>query len=262
MNRERLNRIRNFQSEDWYAAMVMRPLTILVMLVVADWKWLTPNILTTLAIVSKLGAAALIVLDLDRYVIPAVVLLQLGLLFDHLDGTVARYRQCGSAFGAFYDKISDALCWFAVMVAVGWVAFEQTGQGLYLALTAASAYALLTIGYMKWVVAAERNRLEWLEAQADPAAAVARKSAPAVVAPPPQRSARDWALWAVKRNLAILKFDEVDLFFWVGLLLLVDQLVVLVWLLFISQAALGAVMVVKRSLQAAGVDRALKNRQQ
>ena len=33
MDRERLNRIRNFQSEDWYPALVMRPLTILVMLI-------------------------------------------------------------------------------------------------------------------------------------------------------------------------------------------------------------------------------------
>jgi len=88
LNSERLRRIRNYQSKDWYAAIVMRPICILVMLIVADWKWLTPNVLTTLAIISKIVAAVLIAVDFDSYVIPAVVLLQLGLLFDHLDGTI------------------------------------------------------------------------------------------------------------------------------------------------------------------------------
>ena len=257
MNSERLKRIRNFQSKDWYAAIVMRPICILVMLVVADWKWLTPNVLTTLAIVSKVVAAVLIAIDFEQYMIPAVVLLQLGLLFDHLDGTVARYRQCGSAFGAFYDKVCDAICWFLVMLAIGWVAYQRTGQCLHVMLAASSAYALLTVGYMKWVLAGEQNKLEWLEARLDPHAAVTRKSTPPTVQPPPQRSLRDWAAWLVKRNLAILKFDEVDLFFWVGLLLILDEVELLVWLLFVSQGILCGVMLVKRALQAVGVDRAI-----
>ena len=61
MDQDRLRRIRNFQSTDWYPALFIRPLSILVMLVIADWRFLTPNRLTTIANLGKLGACALIV---------------------------------------------------------------------------------------------------------------------------------------------------------------------------------------------------------
>src|SRR5512134_1839915 len=110
MNRERLQRIRNFQSEDWYPALVIRPLTIGIMLVIADWKFLTPNRVTTIANIFKLGAAWAI---LDRSLwIWAAVLLQLGLIFDHLDGTIARYRRAFTKLGSFYDKVSDMVTWW------------------------------------------------------------------------------------------------------------------------------------------------------
>ena len=37
----------------------------------------------------------------------AALLLQLGVIFDHLDGTVARYRRTFTRLGSFYDKASD-----------------------------------------------------------------------------------------------------------------------------------------------------------
>src|SRR5688572_26198966 len=110
MDRERLQRIRNFQSQDWYPALFIRPLSIGIMLVIADWKFLTPNRLTTLANVCKL-AAAWFVFDgqSTSELVAAVVLLQLGLIFDHLDGTMARYRRTFTKIGSFYDKVSDLI---------------------------------------------------------------------------------------------------------------------------------------------------------
>src|SRR5215213_5748073 len=121
MNRDRLRRIRNWQSSEFYARLVMRPLSILVMLVVADWRWLTPNLVTSLANLAKLGGAALLVVDHHDHAVLAAILIQVGLLLDHLDGTLARYRRCGTTFGAFYDKVSDALTWLAITSAVGYV---------------------------------------------------------------------------------------------------------------------------------------------
>lgn len=103
LDRDRLKRIRNFQSSEFYSRLVMRPLSMLLMLVCADWKWLTPNLVTTVANVSKLAGAALIVVGHREYALSAAILLQLGLLFDHLDGTrnprasrgePARTRRC------------------------------------------------------------------------------------------------------------------------------------------------------------------------
>src|SRR5262249_47264319 len=62
MDRERLKRIRNWQSSEFYSRLVMRPVSILIMLVVADWRWLTPNLVTTFANVAKLTGAVLIVI--------------------------------------------------------------------------------------------------------------------------------------------------------------------------------------------------------
>ena len=97
---ERLKRIRNIQSEEFYSRLVMRPLSVLIMLLIADWKWLTPNMVTSLANVFKLIGAALIVLDHREYAISAVIILQLGVLFDHIDGTEncnqhQQYQYCG-----------------------------------------------------------------------------------------------------------------------------------------------------------------------
>ena len=138
MDRARLNRIRNFQSDDWYPALFIRPLTIAIMLVVADWRVLTPNRLTTIANLCKVAAAALIVpswaaavgLGGDAGTIAAVVLLQLGVVFDHLDGTMARYRRTFTTFGSFYDKASDIITWFAISEAIGWRAYVESGEPL------------------------------------------------------------------------------------------------------------------------------------
>ncbi len=256
MDRERLQRIRNFQSEDWYPAIVIRPLTILVMLVIADWKFLTPNRLTTLANIAKLGAVYLI-LDPAMWVW-AVVLLQLGILLDHLDGTMARYQKTFSKLGSFYDKVSDVITWWLIMFAVGWQAYRATGEAQYLILTAASAAALNVRSYMKWLAHAEHERIRWLEARADPAAAVARRTIPFVVPRPPMRTRREWWRWFLSRFTRVYQFEEMDLWFWVSLAMLLDRLELGIWLLFITQVAAMSGLVVYRALESVRLDKRLR----
>jgi phosphatidylglycerophosphate synthase len=243
MDRDRLRRIRNWQSSEFYARLVMRPLSILIMLVVADWKWLTPNVVTTLANVAKLVGAVLIVIDHHEHVIAAAILLQVGLLLDHLDGTIARYRGEGTTLGAFYDKVSDAVTWLAICGAIGWAAYRDHGDVLLPIMALASAYALLVLGYMKWIVAA--------------ATAVARRSP--VVKPaqePPTRTAKQWAVWFVSSLGRAFLFEEVDLFFWIGLGLVLNRLDLTVWLLAVSQLVQLVIMLVKRTLEARALDAA------
>lgn len=243
MDRERLKRIRNWQSSEFYARLVMRPLSILIMLVVADWPWLTPNVVTTLATIAKLTGAVLIVIDHHEHVIAAAILLQVGLLLDHLDGTIARYRGCGTTLGAFYDKVSDAVTWLAICGAIGWAAYRDHGDVLLPIAALASAYALLVLGYMKWIVAA--------------ATAVARRSP--VVKPaqePPTRTAKQWAAWFGSSVARAFLFEEVDLFFWIGLGLVLSRLDLTVWLLAVSQLVQLVIMLVKRTLEARALDAA------
>jgi phosphatidylglycerophosphate synthase len=241
MNHDRLRRIRNWQSSEFYSRLVMRPLSILVMLVVADWKWLTPNLVTTAANLAKLAGAALIVIDHHEHTIVAAVLLQVGLLLDHLDGTIARYRNAGTTFGAFYDKVSDAVTWLAITGAIGWAAYRDHGDVLLPIAALGSAYALLVLGYMKWIVAA--------------ATAVSRRAP--VIKPshePPTRTPKQWAAWFGSSLARALLFEEVDLFFWIGLGLVINRLDLLVWLLAITQLVQLVIMLSKRALEARALD--------
>lgn len=257
MDRERLQKIRNFQSTDWYPALIIRPLSILIMLVIADWKFLTPNRLTTVANVVKLGACALLVWKPDE-VVWTVVLLNLGAIFDHLDGTMARYRRTFTKLGSFYDKVSDFVTWFLTMAALGWAAARAHGDVMYLLLAVGAGFTSDAMGYMKWLSVAESERLRWLEARADPAADVARRTAPIRIAPPPARTRAEWIRWFLRSSWQIIRFEEMDLFFWVSIGLLVGRLDLLVWLLFITQTTVLLAMFVRRGLEIARVDRKMR----
>lgn len=253
MNRERLQRIRNFQSEDWWPALVIRPITIGIMLVVADWPFLTPNRLTTLCNVAKL-AAAWFILQPDHWVL-AVVLMQVGLVLDHLDGTLARYRRTFTKLGSYYDKVSDMITWALIVMTIGWQAYRMTGDAKLIVFAAASVIALELRGYMKWLCYAETERIRWLEARRDPAATVAKYTAPITIKPPPVRSARDWATWFAKKLAVVFIFEEADLWFWLGVAMLIDRLDLALWLLMVSQCAGAAAMVIARAVSMARADR-------
>jgi phosphatidylglycerophosphate synthase len=255
MDAERLKRIRNYQSTDWYPAIVMRPLTILVMLVIADWRFVTPNRLTHLGNLSKLAAAALIVPDEFTTTVIAVVLLQLGVLFDHLDGTLARYRRAWSSFGSFYDKVSDAITWFPIVMAVGWVAYQRSGDNLMLVLAAVHTYAMLTLGYLKWVAYAETQRLDWFRVRDGDSSPIERNTRAPKLSEPPARTVGQWIKWFAWSMAQIVRFEEMDLFFWVGVGLLFGHLDILLWILAATQVGGVLVMVVKRGRDVARADR-------
>jgi hypothetical protein len=250
-----LQRIRNFQSQDWYPALVIRPLTIGIMLIIADWPFLTPNRLTTIATLVKLAGAWLI-LDREHWVL-SVVLLQLGIIFDHLDGTLARYRRTFTKLGSYYDKVSDIITWCIIVMVLGWQAYVQSGQAMYILFAAASVIALNIRGYMKWLCTAETERIRWFEAKRDPSL-VDQRTAPIVIKPPPERTPREWAQWLAKRVVMIFAFEEMDLWFWLGLGMLIDRIDLVLWLMMLTQVPLMLVMVVVRAVWMARADRQLR----
>lgn len=254
MDRARLQRIRNFQSEDFYPALFMRPLTILVMLVIADWKFLTPNRLTTIANLVKLAGAWAI---LEEHWVWAIVLLNLGILFDHLDGTVARYRRTFTKLGSFYDKVSDMVTWWPITIAVGWVAYRQSGDAMYLVLVTSSATAMNIRAYMKWLMVAESERHRWFEAKADPATHIARRTAPIVIKPPPVRTAREWLAWFGSRASHIIWFEEMDLWMWLSIGIAIHRLDLVIWLFFITQVGGALFRIGSRLWEAHVLDRKL-----
>lgn len=255
---DRLRRIRNYQSTDFYPALVIRPISIAIMWVIADWKPVTPNRLTHLGNLCKIGAAISLFAAVGdpAYSWWAIGLLHAGIIADNLDGTLARYRRTWSSFGSFYDKASDLVTWFPIAVGLGWLAYKQDGDPMMLILATTHAYALGALGYMKWVAHAETQRLEWHRAREDPSV-VEAQNRPPKLSEPPERTARQWLWWGLKSFAQIARFEEMDLVFWISIGLIADRLDILLWVLAITQSLGVLLMFAKRGLDVRRTDREL-----
>jgi hypothetical protein len=111
---------------------------------------------------------------------------------------------------------------------------------------------------MKWLATAEAERLRWFEARGD-AAIIERRTARIAIAPPPERSRADWLRWFARSWLQIVRFEEMDLFFWVAVGLLTGKLAWLIWLLFATQTFILLSMAVRRTREIVRVDRRLRD---
>lgn len=252
MDRQRLRRIRNYQNTEFYPALVLRPASILVTWLIGDWRWVTPNLVTLVATILRFGAAGMFVTGDPAWLVAGVVALQLGAVMDAVDGTLARYRRKPSNLGYFFDTVADAVTWFATLAALGWLAYRQTGDAHLLIVGGAAAYALMVASYMKSVAETADERFRWKEAlaDADPLAVVEKNACRHVEGEePPERTAAEWAKWFLRSVGAIWRFHEWDLFFWVGLLVLLDRIPELLWLLAITQTIAMVAQFVKRAAQ-------------
>ena len=83
---------------------------------------ITPNQITLLAILSELSATYFILTGFESNMILIVILLQLGWLFDLMDGLMARYKKMGyyhpenpSNKGYYLDAVSDHILKFIIL---------------------------------------------------------------------------------------------------------------------------------------------------
>jgi hypothetical protein len=232
----RLERIRNYQSQEFWAILAMRPLAIGVCLLVAEVRAVTPNRLTFAAFALFVLSAGLMAFGGRPEMIAAAILINVANVLDNADGTLARYRRSGTAFGSFFDKMCDAIGWILVGAAVGWSAWQTTHDPLYLLLGPSFSAFLLARGYSKWVAHAQNV-----------AHMPARPAPDAIPAARPRRTGAEWARLVGKAFRRIYWFDEVDLSFWIGLFLVLDRMPVLVWLLAVTQGVGMLVAMVRRA---------------
>jgi len=231
VDRERLKRIRNYQNTEFFPALFLRPASILVTLVVGDWAWVTPNRVTLFATVLKLAAAGMFLVDDYCWLVAGAITLLLGAIFDHVDGTLARYRKTPSNLGFFYDTVSDAVTWFTTLAALGWTASQRTEDVHLLVVAAAGAYALMVNGYTRSVVETANERAKAEAAAASPD--LFRESG----GDPPERTRAAWLGWVGRCVAQIWKFQEMDLFFWVTVFVVLDRVPELLWLVAFTQVA-------------------------
>ncbi len=224
--KERIHRLRNFQSDDFWAMIFARPLTILFLIPLIEKKWVTPNRLTVLSFLTKIAAVLLIAFNFS-YIggIWGAILINLGLVFDNMDGTVARFRNSGSYFGYFFDKATDAISFVLLFWAMGFRAYHFTHSIIDLILPFAGVTGAFIANYSKWVADHVLTDIEIKEnLNNNTLETWAKKRTQGFVfKEPPKRTVKDWIKWFFSAIISILKFNEVDIYFWSALALITEK---------------------------------------
>jgi phosphatidylglycerophosphate synthase len=225
-------------NQDFWGISFGRPTAFLLLLLVGDLRWVTPNRITHLSnLLLVAGCAAMLQVTRGWFVV-AAVLLNLSLTFDCADGQLARYRRSGSELGSYYDKASDALGMVILFAVAGWVAHQRHGDPALIVLALFAVGGHLTSGYVKWLARAAQGRGGKAPAPATP---------PAVPIPLYQ--------YPPRVLLKVFRFAEPDLLFWLSLGLLLDRLDLAVWLAGITQLAMGVGASFVRGIEVARLDR-------
>lgn len=81
---------------------------------------ITPNQLTVISILLSLGGCALLLHPLWHYKLIGLFLFYLNLIFDRVDGEVARYKKIYSLKGIYLDEINHLIIPPLFFVALGW----------------------------------------------------------------------------------------------------------------------------------------------
>ena len=147
---ERKRRLRETSSprEEWWSRVFATPVAHWILLVVADWRSITPNRLTFLSLATALVAGLLITTGEEASLLVAAALIQFSYVLDCMDGQLARYRNASSRFGAFADKWSDYVKFPAILLALTVDAFHRDPS---LTPVISGFAAVLLVGYLPYL---------------------------------------------------------------------------------------------------------------
>jgi len=117
--------------------------------VILSYTFITPNMITVLAISFELLAIYLILTNFIEYTFIIVILLQLGWIFDLMDGMMARFKKIGfyhpthpSNKGYYLDAVSDHILKFMIIAALGYELSKNHEFGLGIGMLALVIHAI------------------------------------------------------------------------------------------------------------------------
>jgi phosphatidylglycerophosphate synthase len=132
------------QRDAWWTVLLVDPLAVHLVRFVAPYRWITPNLLSFVAFLFGLGAAACFATGERWWLVAGALLFHLSFVVDCMDGKVARLNGTGTMFGVWFDFIFDrvrvVLCAVALMggqyartgdVAWVWLAAGVIGVDLF-----------------------------------------------------------------------------------------------------------------------------------
>jgi phosphatidylglycerophosphate synthase len=122
-------RERTYKSRDaWWTVLLVDPVAVHLVRLVAPYRWITPNVLSGLAFVLGVGAAACFALQDRWWLVAGAVLFHLSFVVDCMDGKIARLNGTGSMFGQWFDFIFDRLRVVLCAVALMGGQYARTGD--------------------------------------------------------------------------------------------------------------------------------------
>jgi phosphatidylglycerophosphate synthase len=116
----------------WWTVLLVDPLAARLVRLVAPYRWITPNLLTVLAMLLGIGSAACFLAQDHWWLIAGAVLFHLSFVVDCMDGKVARLNGTGSMFGAWFDFMFDRLRVFMCAAALFGGQYARTGHIAFL----------------------------------------------------------------------------------------------------------------------------------
>lgn len=209
-------------AKDWWTATFGDPISWLILSFIGDWKWITPSRITVLSFFIRIGGAIMIALGNSMTVILGVVLIQIGLVMDHMDGNLARYRKTTTLTGGFMDRVFDGASFFVIISALGWYSIKQ-GSPVYILLIACLSGAFyLLICYIYWSYAYYELKEKGETTSVNPGAI--------------EKNIKDIPTWKIILNgqKLLFKFHHIDYYFWISLSILIQKPEWGVWLHFIG----------------------------
>jgi phosphatidylglycerophosphate synthase len=130
-------RERTYKPRDaWWTVLLVDPLAARLVRLVAPYRRITPNVLTIIATILGLGAAACFAQETRWWLVAGALLFHVSFVVDCMDGKIARLNGTGSLFGAWFDFVFDRLRVFICALTLFGGQYLRTGHVAYLWLLA------------------------------------------------------------------------------------------------------------------------------
>ena len=121
---------REFQKpvEGVLTAFLARPFSRRITALIADVRWVTPNLLTVSSLILGLVGCLIWLKGTWLTAISGTIIFHLGYILDCSDGELARYRRIGSRFGEALDPIFDRILEFALIFCATFLVIPDTSD--------------------------------------------------------------------------------------------------------------------------------------
>lgn len=109
---------------------------------------LSPNVVSFISFVLCSAAVSVLLIQNNNNYIIAALVWWLAAIFDAADGDLARYANLASPFGGWFDSLLDRMKEFMIFSVLGYLAFKQFQNEIYLLMGVLSVFSNVMSGWI------------------------------------------------------------------------------------------------------------------